>query len=262
MNCQSFETIIDDLAREQLIEATLREAALEHIDVCSICAARLSEERSLTANLRALAADMNSLGAPESVESFLLAAFNEQRLSPPARRRRWNYLSTAAAAVLLVGVAVGVAAWNLRPTTPQVANVVTSPAVIDSSPVVEGTLPDAKGTVAAATKATKATEDPRSVRDLNKRRRATKAQETIVPASQTEKGRTLSETEVATDFMPIGYVNSASLQDGGSVVRVELPRSTIVSLGFAVNMDRYGERVKADVLMGADGLARAIRFVE
>ncbi|MGI8733055.1 MAG: hypothetical protein ACR2LM_07115 [Pyrinomonadaceae bacterium] len=62
--------------------------------------------------------------------------------------------------------------------------------------------------------------------------------------------------------MPIGYVNSLSLQDGGTVVRVELARSTIVSMGFAVNMDRYGERVKADVLMGADGFARAIRFVQ
>ena len=257
MNCQSFETIIDDLAREQLIEATLREEALEHIEVCSTCAARLGEERSLTANLRALAADMNSLSTPESVESFLLGAFNEKRLSPPARRRRWNYLSTAAAAVLLIGV--GVAAWNLRPTSPEVATAVTSPVVIDSSPVVEGTIPGSKVTEATATKAT---EDPRSVRNLNKRRRATKAREIIVPASQTERGRSLSETEVATDFMPIGYVNSASLQDGGSVVRVELPRSTIVSLGFAVNMDRYGERVKADVLMGADGLARAIRFVE
>jgi len=45
-------------------------------------------------------------------------------------------------------------------------------------------------------------------------------------------------------------------------VRVELPRSTIVSMGFALNMDRSGEKVKADVLMGADGLARAIRFVQ
>lgn len=259
MNCQSFETIIDDLAREQLIEATVREEALEHSDVCATCAARLSEEQSLTANLRALAADMNSLSAPESVERFLLAAFNERRLSPLARRRRWNYLSSAAAAVLLVGVGVGVAAWNLRPTRPQVARVVTSPVVRDSSPVVEGMLPVSQGTESTATKAT---EDPRSNRNLNQRRRATKARETIVPASQTERGRTLSEPEVATDFMPIGYVNSASLQDGGSVVRVELPRSTIVSMGFAMNMDRYGERVKADVLMGADGLARAIRFVE
>ena len=41
-----------------------------------------------------------------------------------------------------------------------------------------------------------------------------------------------------------------------------MPRSTIVSMGFALNMDRSGDRVKADVLMGADGLARAIRFVQ
>jgi hypothetical protein len=29
-----------------------------------------------------------------------------------------------------------------------------------------------------------------------------------------------------------------------------------------VNMERYNERVKADVLVSADGLARAIRFVQ
>jgi len=29
-----------------------------------------------------------------------------------------------------------------------------------------------------------------------------------------------------------------------------------------MNMDRADERVKADVLVGADGLARAIRFVK
>jgi hypothetical protein len=53
-----------------------------------------------------------------------------------------------------------------------------------------------------------------------------------------------------------------NLQDGAQVVRVELPRSAMVSLGLPVNMDRYGERVKADVLLGADGLAHAIRFVQ
>jgi hypothetical protein len=29
-----------------------------------------------------------------------------------------------------------------------------------------------------------------------------------------------------------------------------------------VNMDRYNEKVKADVLFGVDGLAHAIRFVQ
>ncbi|MGI8918819.1 MAG: hypothetical protein ACR2H6_09460, partial [Pyrinomonadaceae bacterium] len=105
-----------------------------------------------------------------------------------------------------------------------------------------------------------ATERPKTNSARVRRSAAKSRHSNVRPNSQ--RVAALSETEVATDFMPIGYVNSASLQDSGSIVRVELPRSTIVSMGFAVNMDRYGERVKADVLMGADGLARAIRFVQ
>ena len=72
----------------------------------------------------------------------------------------------------------------------------------------------------------------------------------------------LADGEIASAFVPLGYMSPASLQDGGQIVRVELTRSAMVNLGFAVNMDRYGERVKADVLVGNDGLARAIRFVQ
>ena len=53
-----------------------------------------------------------------------------------------------------------------------------------------------------------------------------------------------------------------TLQDGGQVMRVELPRSALAGFGLPVNMDRVNERVKADVLMGPDGQARAIRFVQ
>jgi hypothetical protein len=62
--------------------------------------------------------------------------------------------------------------------------------------------------------------------------------------------------------MPLAYAGPINLQDGGQLVRVELPRSAMLSMGLPVNMDRYSERVKADVLLGADGLARAIRFVQ
>jgi len=68
--------------------------------------------------------------------------------------------------------------------------------------------------------------------------------------------------EVATDFMPLGYMSAASFQDGGQVVRVELPRSALAQFGIPVNIERYNERVKADVLFGTDGLAHAIRFVQ
>jgi hypothetical protein len=47
-----------------------------------------------------------------------------------------------------------------------------------------------------------------------------------------------------------------------NVVRVEVPRSAMLSVGLAVSADRVSELVEADVVLGADGLARAIRFVD
>jgi hypothetical protein len=69
------------------------------------------------------------------------------------------------------------------------------------------------------------------------------------------------EAEIVTDFMPLTYGAALSPNEGAQLVRVELPRSALVSLGLPVNVERANERVKADVLLGHDGLARAIRFV-
>jgi hypothetical protein len=57
-------------------------------------------------------------------------------------------------------------------------------------------------------------------------------------------------------------MTAANLQDGGQIIRVELPRSALTKFGLPVNMDRYNEKVKADVLFGVDGMAHAIRFVQ
>ena len=81
-------------------------------------------------------------------------------------------------------------------------------------------------------------------------------------AAQQHAGCKSLSNEVATHFIPLSYTSAANLQDGGQLVRVELPRSAMVRFGLPVNMERYGERVKADVLVSADGLARAIRFVQ
>jgi len=68
--------------------------------------------------------------------------------------------------------------------------------------------------------------------------------------------------EIATDFIPLSYMNPATLQEGGQIIRVQLPRSGLANFGLPVNMDRYNKKVKADVLYGVDGTARAIRFVQ
>ena len=67
--------------------------------------------------------------------------------------------------------------------------------------------------------------------------------------------------EVVTEFIPLGNGDYSASVDAGQVVRVELPRSALSSIGLPVSADRAGERIKADVLLGEDGLARAIRFV-
>ena len=77
------------------------------------------------------------------------------------------------------------------------------------------------------------------------------------PAAQTNR----AAPEIVTEFMPLTYGAALSPSEGGQLVRVELPRSALASLGLPMNEERPDERVKADVLLGHDGLARAIRFV-
>ena len=64
-----------------------------------------------------------------------------------------------------------------------------------------------------------------------------------------------------TDFLPLTPRGSLAQLEGGHMVRVELPRSALSAFGLPVNLERAGERIKADVVVGNDGMARAIRFV-
>jgi len=45
-------------------------------------------------------------------------------------------------------------------------------------------------------------------------------------------------------------------------VRVQVLRSALIAFGVPMNMERAGELITADVVVGEDGLARAIRFVQ
>jgi len=69
--------------------------------------------------------------------------------------------------------------------------------------------------------------------------------------------------EVATDFLPLLYSNVPT--SGRRVVRVEVPRSALASFGLAsFDVDvpsTVHSTVVADVVVGDDGLARAVRFV-
>ena len=67
-------------------------------------------------------------------------------------------------------------------------------------------------------------------------------------------------SEVATDFLPLPY--SHVPMNVGSTVRIEVPEAALASFGLApLDFRKPDGKVQADVLVGEDGLARAIRFV-
>src|SRR5215475_3948923 len=106
MTCSDFETIIIEIARDRLMDAAARERGLEHIRRCSFCATLLAEERALSRDLRALAAEGDTEKIPDRIETALLAAFRQRAVAPPAvatgNRRR--SLAVAALALLTLGL--------------------------------------------------------------------------------------------------------------------------------------------------------------
>ncbi|HSB11119.1 MAG TPA: hypothetical protein VLM38_16645 [Blastocatellia bacterium] len=255
MNCKDVEAVVNDLARDQIMEASLREASLSHAASCSNCAIRLDDARSLTGGLRWLAAAAAGEEAPARLEASLLAAFRENRSATPrielqpARtvKQRWLYVAAgiaAAAAIVMLISLIASRTQNSAPSVPQQA--VGSP----SGPDNEQAKPKTSST------------DQREVAidsADHKRRAATKHARPPRPRIDSEQSR--AEVEIATDFIPLVHRGSLTGLDSGQLVRVELPRSALMTFGLPIDMDRANEPVKADVVVGQDGLARAIRFV-
>ena len=65
------------------------------------------------------------------------------------------------------------------------------------------------------------------------------------------------------DFVAVTYVGEgAESTRGGRVVRVDVPRSTLFAMGFDVSLENDSPTIKADLLIGPDGVTRAVRLVE
>lgn len=243
MNCQRFESVVSELARGQMMAAEQRAEALAHSDVCDDCAARLNDEQMLTLGLQSLATEMDSIEAPREVEANLLEAFRARPAFEKSVPIRVNprYWIAAIAAMLLIAISLMLFSWTRRPTaTPDLA--------------VKHEEPQPKE-VAHDIDKPAALESPQPAKRKRNRPPSSRRSNTASVANHVTK-------EIATDFIPLSPMSAASLQEGGQIIRVQLPRSALANFGLLVNMDRYNEKVKADVIYGVDGMARAIRFVQ
>ena len=280
MNCNDFETKITDLARGQLMDGEARDRAIAHAADCRRCAARLRDEQRLTAGLREWSATFNDEQMPARGEAQLLAALRAERsrATVTKRARRWPGWAAAATMIIALIALAAIRFVEWRKSQAVAGNSQTHQRESNSAPSLAGTEPAAPSQETLSPTNPLAVPLPeQAVIPPHRTRHAPRsAPQKIVhkpagDASLATKPTTDPNTatpdgnepasEIATAFIPLaggrGFAPAESLQ----LRRIELPRSALVSFGLPMNVERADQRIKADVLVGNDGVARAIRFV-
>jgi len=154
----------------------------------------------------------------------------------------------AVAAMLVLAL---VAAWRLRPNS-HVRHV--GPA---SSP--GGTNKEAEKTAVVREGETRSA--PAVVRHVVSRPALTAKRG--APSKRVATSEQTAATEATTRFYPLPYGSGLGLDEGWALVRVQVRRSSLATLGVPFNAgSAAGEMLTADVVVGQDGLARGIRFVQ
>lgn len=73
-----------------------------------------------------------------------------------------------------------------------------------------------------------------------------------------EIAKTSPVKEIKTDFIALSYAQTPA---SGQILRVKVPRSTMVSVGLVSHVEEPSRLVDAEVLVGDDGMTHAIRFI-
>jgi hypothetical protein len=253
MSCQNFEAIIIGMARAQLLEAGAYREALAHLAQCAACADKFAEQQALTAAVRATARSLGVRDASATVEHKLRTAFRAHVTGSAAPvpvnafTQRWQSprrVAFAAAAVLLVTFFVG---WvwqrtrvERKPTLASAPHVPANPVPSNPDTVPERfsapSLPVRESRRQAALK-------PRQARGA-------------MPHGQP------NEEEMTAGFIALAEEGELVPLESGQVLRVELSASTLISMGLPILAEDVSKPVLADLLLGQDGMARAIRFTK
>jgi anti-sigma factor RsiW len=72
----------------------------------------------------------------------------------------------------------------------------------------------------------------------------------------------LAPGEVSDGFIQLPNAPQLDPNDDVNVVRMELPRSAMLAVGLEVSPEQVAGTVEAEVMLGPDGLARAVRFMD
>lgn len=105
--------------------------------------------------------------------------------------------------------------------------------------------------------------DDHSITAIAKRRIAVEKQTVRTANTLSSQNKVLNSqiaksSEIKTDFIALSYARNP---DSGQIVRVKVPSSMMVTLGLVASVEKPSNLVYAEILVGDDGLTRAIRFI-
>jgi hypothetical protein len=223
MSCHQIEPRIVDMARGLTSD---QDALLtRHLLGCPSCAGLLEQERVMSAALRRLAKDLKEPAADPQRELALLAMFDQRSV-----RRASHVPSPVWQGLLAAGVALAaVLTWHLAgaPGEPRIG---TLPGIAIAPETKQAQAFDAASPVAAAEPGMSTSSTPSRA------------------ATFQNADLRLDDTADSTEFVAWPGATAWPPFESGELIRIDIPTEVGV--------------VRAEVLVGQDGFARAIRLVQ
>jgi hypothetical protein len=231
MSCRQIEPYVVDFARATHDNSEQMQIA-EHVLRCPSCSALLDRERAMSAALKRLAATLATPTHDAGREQALLARFDEAWAQAPAQRNSPLWTRVAAAGL----VALASLIWQLarQPTPPG----------RDGAP--------ATGTPAGS--------QARTIEPITPSGEKPATGTFEIPGTGGDDVPSDAAFEAA-DFVVWPGAAAWPPFESGQLIRVDLPVDLLPSLGFA-EPEPEALVVQADVLVGQDGFARAVRLVQ
>lgn len=224
MNCSEFDAALDDLDRAGMPAMMLREAALEHAETCGRCAQRMNDTEALDFAFHQIATQDGDLTAPPRLEAALLHELRVQRVAQSRPKGNWRMAALATAAAVLLVLGFSLRHLSLNSSGGNIFSHHGQPALTADAQAHGG-----------GTNSTNAT---------------------------TEVAENVStDSEDATGFVSLPYATDPGTLQNGTVVRVELTRAALASMGMPVADVGSLDRIPADIMLSEDGAPQAIRLV-
>lgn len=195
-----------------------------HLAECAACAARWDRQQALAAGLRLVSAGMRGESAPPRVEAGLVAAFRAQA---GFKRRRASSQSLRS--------------YSWWPPVLTWASAAAATIVL-AMVLMHGSHP-APASMAPMTA-------PQGIG-------STAVESADVPADRVDE----DSYDPDSGFIPVPNAARIEPNEDVHLVRVEATRSNMMALGIVVGAENASDTVVADVVLGSDGLARAVRLV-